>query len=372
MNDDKTGRIPEMFRSILSSRVRLVNSVIVLLALILAFTFPLFQNKSRVGIAFVALLFAFRNSTWNIAGGYGGMLSLAHAAAFGIGAFSVAVLTWENGLNAWLSLVVGVILAGILGFVISLLMSRFGIKNVFFFALGTLAVTAAMNGLFAGWHLVGAVDGLQYKGTNQGLLHLQWFVNPVPFYYLTLFLLIILTCGVAFLVKRTHLGRSLPFIREDPIVAASMGIPVVKYRALAMALSMGLTAIPGTLIAQYVQFASYESVITVEIGVAMMVGTLIGGAGTLAGPIVAGIVIAAVNEALRSFNVSSAAVSAYTQIVYSILVILLIRFGNHGLVPLWNSFLERVLGSERRARTLAQGSGAVNEEPIPALQEGRN
>jgi branched-chain amino acid transport system permease protein len=348
MNAIRSQLLSVTVRQFLSSKVRVVNSGIVVVAVVVALTFPMFQDKSRVGIGLVALLYAFRNSTWNIAGGFTGMLSLAHAAAFGIGAFSVGVFTWEHGWNAWISLLIGVVLAGLLGLSISLLMSRFGISNVFFFALGTLAVTAALNGLFAGWDVVGAIDGLQYQGSDEGLLHLQWFVNPVPFYYLTLVLLVLLTIGIAFMVRRTHLGRSLPFIREDPQVAASMGIPVVRYQAMAMAISMGLTAIPGTILAQYIQFTSYESMLTVEIAVAMVVGTLIGGAGTLAGPIVAGVGIAAVDEALRSFDVSSASVSAYTQIFYSILVILLLRMSNHGVVPLWNGFLERLLGGRGR------------------------
>jgi branched-chain amino acid transport system permease protein len=350
-------------REFFSSKVRIVNTIIVVAAVVYAFFFPALENKSRVGIGFVALLYAFRNSTWNIAGGFTGMLSMVHAAAFGIGAFSIGVFTWENGWNAWISLVIGVILSAILGLAVSLLMSRFGI-NAFFFALGTLAITAALNGLAAGWDVVGDVDGLQYKGDQEGLLHLQWYVNPVPFYYLTLVMLILLTIGIAVMMRRTHFGRSLPFIREDPRVAASMGIPVVRYQALSLALSMGLTAITGSLLAQYIQFASYDSVLTIEIAVAMMVGTLIGGAGTLAGPIVAGIGIAAVNEALRSFDVSSAAVSSYTQIIYSALVILLLRFGAHGIVPMWNGMLERIFGDRRSARSLSARTADVAEPPV--------
>jgi branched-chain amino acid transport system permease protein len=122
---------------------------------------------------------------------------------------------------------------------------------------------------------------------------------------------------------------------------------------------MGLTAIAGTLLAQYVQFASYESVFTVEIAVAMMVGSIIGGAGTLAGPIVAGIGIAALEEFLRGFDVSSTNVSSYTQIVYGVLVILLLRFGTNGIVPLWNAGLRRLFARVEPGRS----SGGPVEPP---------
>ncbi|HWO65587.1 MAG TPA: hypothetical protein VNO31_36700, partial [Umezawaea sp.] len=134
---------------------------------------------------------------------------------------------------------------------------------------------------------------------------------------------------------------------------------------LAMALSMGLTSIAGTLIAQYVQIVSYESVLTVEIGVAMMVGSIIGGAGTLAGPIVAGIGIAVLEEFLRSFAVSSANVSSYTQIAYAVVVILLLRFGTGGIMPLWEAGVRRVFGTGRKP------VAPVAAKPVGELVDGR-
>lgn len=353
--------------------VRAVNTLVVVVALAAAFAFPAFTGAPRIGVGFVALVYAYRNVTWNIAGGFAGMLSLAHASAFGIGAFAVAVLTWGHGWNAWLSLLVGVLLSGVLGLVVSLLMSRFGV-NAFFFALGTLALTAALAGIAATWKVVGASSGLQNTRNEQGLAHLQWFVDPTPFYYTALAFLVLVTAGTAAMMRFTRFGRSLPFIREDPVMAASMGVPVVRNQALAMALSMGLTAVAGTLIAQFVQFASYESVFTVEIGVSMLVGTIVGGAGTLAGPIVGGIGLAILEEALRSFNVSSASVSSYTQIVYGALVILLLRFGSSGIVPLWNALLGRLSGARGRPQpggvVPAERSGGDAPAAITRPREG--
>jgi len=345
--------------------VKATNGLIVAVALIVALLFPLLVDEALVGVGFVALLYAYRNFTWNIAGGFAGLLSLAHGAAFGVGAFSVAVLTWTHGYNAWLALLAGVAASALLGLGISLLMSRFGVVNPFFFALSTLAVTLILAGIAASWDVLGSANGLRYTGVESGFLHLQWFLDPLPFYYLTLVLLVVVTAGVAAMLKFTHFGRSLPFIREDPVMAASMGIRVVRNQAYVMALSMGLTAIAGTLLAQYIQFASYDSVLTVEIAVAMVVGTIIGGSGTLAGPIVAGISLAALEEFLRSFEVSSTNVSSYTQIMYGVLVILLLRFGTDGVIPLWNAGLRRVfsrLGTDRGGASRSQPPSAHADE----------
>lgn len=352
--------------------LRRANTFVVAGALLLALVFPLLADPALIGIGFVALVYAYRNFTWNIAGGYVGMLSLAHASAFGIGAFAVGVLTWGHGWNPWLAMLVGIIVSAVVGLGTSLLMSRFGVVNAFFFALGTMAITLAFQGVAASWDVLGSANGLQNTGTDQGFAHLVWFLDPTPFYYIALGFLVVVTVGTAFMMRRTHFGRALPFIREDPVMAASMGIPVVRYQAQAMAISMGLTAVSGTLIAQYVQFVSYESVLTLEVAVAMLVGTIIGGAGTLAGPIVAGIGIAVVEELLRGFEVSSSNVSSYTQIVYAVLVILLLRFGAHGIVPLWEASVKRLFGTgpQRPPSTRAVVASEVDDPREMTLSKG--
>lgn len=337
----------------LDTPLRKVNAVVVVASLIFAVLFPFVVAAPTVGVGFIALLYALRNFTFNIAGGYAGLLSLAHIAAFGIGAFSVGVMTWRHGWNVWLALLVGIIIAAVVGYLISLLLSRFGV-NSFFYILGTLAVSLAFAGVAAAWSFLGDVNGISNKGTEEGFLHLQWFLDATGFYYTVLGFLIVIVIGTAALMKFTKFGRSLPFIREDPGMAASMGIRVIRNQALAMGLSMGLTAISGSLLAQYIQFVSYDSVLSVEIGLAMLVGTIIGGAGTLAGPIVAGIGLEILAEFLRSFNVSSSNVSSYTQIVYGVFLIVLLRFGAHGIMPIWNSVIRAIFGSHSKtSKTIA-------------------
>ena len=345
--------------ALLDTPLRRVNAVVTTVALVAALVFPHVVSGAMVGTGFVALIYALRNVTWNIAGGYAGLLSLAHVAAFGIGAFAVSILGWQHGVNVWLAIGVGIVVSAVVGFLISLLMSRFGV-NAFFFALGTLALTLAFAGVAAAWSFLGDTNGFAYTGSDEGLAHLMWFIDASGFYYVALAFLVVIVVGTALMMRFTHFGRSLVFLREDPVIAESMGIKVVRNQAFAMAISMGLTAIPGALIAQYVQFVSYESVLTVEIGVAMMVGTIIGGAGTLAGPVVAGIGIAALEAWLRSFSVSSANVSSYTQIVYAVLVIVLLRFGSGGIMPLWDNAIRRLFG---RGRATGPAPAETVDEP---------
>lgn len=318
-----------------------INTAIAVAGIIGAIIYPLMVDSAMVGVGFVALIYAMRNFTWNIAGGLVGLLSLAHVAGFGFGAFSVGILTWGHGVNVWIAIAVGMLVSGLVGVAVSLIMSRFGV-NAFFFALGTAALSLAISGIAASSSFTGKVDGLQNETSGEGFAQLQWFLDPRPLYYVALVILVLIVAGTVWMTSRTRFGRSLPFIREDPNMAASMGIDVVRNQALAMGLSMALTAIPGSLIAQYTNFVSYESVLTLEIGILMMVGAIIGGSSTLAGPIVAGIGIAALEEGLRSFSVTSSSVSSVTQIIYAAIVILILRMGADGIVPMWNALLDRL------------------------------
>jgi branched-chain amino acid transport system permease protein len=351
--------ISAVFKRHFSSKTTIVNTVIVVVAVLWAFVFPLVSDGPLIGVGLVALIYAMRNFTWNIAGGFTGAISLAHVGAFGIGAFSVAILTWTYGWNVWLSIAFGIGLSAVLGVVVSLVMTRLGV-NALFFTLGTLALSMALAALAASWSVTGGVDGLQNLTSEEGLLYLQWFSDSAPLYYVTLVILIVIVIGTAFIVKRTKFGRSLPFIREDPQMAASMGINVVRNQAAAMGLSMGLTAIPGSLMVLYTNFVSYESVLTLEVGISMIVGAIIGGSTTLAGPIVAGVGIAALDEGLRAFDASSSAVSSFTQILYAVIVIVLIKFGSAGLVPLWNSLLRRLFREDWNSAV-----GTVEDEQPP-------
>ncbi|MER7283196.1 branched-chain amino acid ABC transporter permease [Dactylosporangium sp. NPDC000244] len=356
-------------RALVSTPLNRANTLVVAVALVVAVTFPQFAAEPTIGVGFVALLYAMRNLTWNIAGGFTGLLSIAHASAFGIGAFSVAVLTWQHGINIWLAIGVGILLSAAIGAAVSLIMSRFGV-NALFFTLGTLALAVAISGIAATWSVTGGVNGLQNLTTQEGILHLQWFTDAAPLYYVALAVLVLLTAGVSWMTRRTRFGRSLPFIREDPVLAASMGVAVIRNQAIAMGVSMGLTAIPGALIAQYTNFVSYDSVLSVEVGVAMLVGAIIGGSATLAGPIVAGIGIAVLEELLRMFAVSSSNVSSYTQIAYAICVIAILRFGGSGIVPLWNRLIVRLFGTGRPhdpESEKSSGRSAPDRAPAPEV-----
>lgn len=349
--------ITSAVKNLFSSKTSTVNTLIVIAALVFAFIYPLLVRSPLVAVGFIAVIYATRNFTWNIAGGITGALSLVHVSAFGIGAFAVAILTWGHGWNVWIAMIVGALLSGVLGGLVSLLMSRFGV-NAFFFAVGTMAIALAIAGLAAAWDVTGTINGLQNKTTEEGLLYLQWWIDPKPLYYVALVLLILIVIGCVFMMKRTRLGRSAPFIREDPQMALSMGINVVRNQAWIMAITMALTAIPGALMAQYTNFVSFESVLMLPIAVSMMLGAFIGGATTLAGPIVAGILIAMLEEWLRSFEVTGSNISSITQIVYALIVILLIRFGGAGIVPLWNSLLQTIFREGARFRTANDSNGS--------------
>src|SRR5690606_3214737 len=97
-----------------------INSVSFIAALAGTPLDPWVVDSALLGVGFVALIYAMRNFTWNIAGGLLGMLSLAHVAAYGIGAFAVAILTWGHGVNVWIAILIGMLISALVGVVVSL------------------------------------------------------------------------------------------------------------------------------------------------------------------------------------------------------------------------------------------------------------
>lgn len=185
---------------------QMINTIILVVSVIGAIVFPWVVDSALVGVGFVALIYAMRNFTWNIAGGLVGLLSLAHVVGFGFGAFAVAMLTWGHGINVWLAILAGMIASGAIGIAVSLIMSRFGV-NAFFFALGTGALALAVSGIAASWSVTGKVDGLQNHTSGEGFAQLQWFLDPKPLYYVALVFLILI---VAFTVWMTRRGSVVP------------------------------------------------------------------------------------------------------------------------------------------------------------------
>jgi branched-chain amino acid transport system permease protein len=274
------------------------------------------------------LFFAYLGQAWNIVGGYAGQLSAGHAAFVGIGGYTAAVLAAETGLTPWLGMVVGGALAGALGAVIGYLGFRFGLRG-FYFVLLTVAFAEVCRIVVSNWERVGGAVGFYITFTGNPW-QLQ-FQDDRAWYYIALGLLLLAT-AVAWIMERRRFGIYLTAIREDETASEALGVDTLRYKLLAMALSSFLTGLAGAFYAYRYSSLQPNAVFGIPLSVEIIIRPIVGGAGTLLGPIVGSFILTPLGELSRAWFGQGGWHGAHL-IVYGVLLVAVVLFLPQGAVP---------------------------------------
>ena len=239
-------------------------------------------------------------SSWNVIGGYTGQYSVGHSAYFGVGAYAVMMLLQFKGLAPWWGVWVGALAALLVAIVIGsicfrlrgpyFVLASIAVAEIFrVTALNLKNVTNGAEGI-----LVTEIPPLVIAGRQIT----DWF-SKVPFYYTGL-VFAILIVAVTYFVRESKLGFYFQAIREDQDAAHSLGISLTFYKNIALAISAVFTAMAGALYAVYVGFIDPSTVLPLDLSVQIVMLCIIGGIGTLWGPIIGAAVLVPLSEALRS------------------------------------------------------------------------
>jgi branched-chain amino acid transport system permease protein len=264
-----------------SSKIKLLYGILVLIALLLPF-----QDFIYLVFAMKVLCFALFACAFNLLLGFTGLLSFGHAAFFGAAAYITAYVCKEAGLSPEFGIVLGILGSGILGFLIgSLAIRRQGI----YFAMVTLALSQMVYFLAVQLPFTGGEDGIQGvpRGLLFGLIDLK---DDVTMYY---FVLVVFLFGFALIVRTVHspFGQVLKAIRENEPRAVSLGYDVDRFKLISFVISAALAGLAGSLKTLVFQLATLTDVHWHMSGEVVLM-TLLGGMGTILGPVVgAGIVV---------------------------------------------------------------------------------
>ena len=266
-----------------------------LLAFPLLFTLP-YPRDVMIRIYLYAML----ATAWNLLAGYCGQISLGHAVFFGTGAYTSTVLVnqaWLGGwANPWLGMLLGALLAAALSQLIGYPVFRL---RGHYFAIATIAVGEIVQTIAINWDAIGGARGLFVPIVRpDSLANFQFHESKQTYYYVALGLLL-LALGVNRWIVRSRTGYYFRAIREDPDAAAALGIPVARYKQRAMATSAALTALGGTFYAQYVFFVDPESVLPLSLSILICLVAVLGGVGTLWGPLVGAAILVPLGEVTR-------------------------------------------------------------------------
>ena len=285
--------------------------------------------------------FGFLGQAWNVLGGYAGQLSLGHAAFFAIGAYTSVMLHTHLGLSPWLGMFVGALLAALLSQGIGYLGFRFGLRG-FYFILLTLAAAEICRLIALHLPILGGYTGLFIDFTPN-----PWqfqFKGKIPYYFVSLAFLV-LASTVVWLIQRSKFGVYLVAIREDEDAAEALGVDTFRYKMLAYAVSAALTALGGTFYAYYQFYLQPNTVLSMNLSVDIMIRSVVGGSGTILGPILGSFLLELLGEFSRTYFAAGAA-GLYLA-VYGFLLIVVGLFLPRGVYPTLLGWLRRATG--RRA-----------------------
>jgi len=272
-----------------------VTAGLVALALLLAFPLVFTLPYPR-DVMIRIFLYAMLATAWNVLAGYCGQISLGHAVFFGTGAYTSTVLVKTLGLSPWAGMLAGAALAVALSQVIGYPVFRL---RGHYFAIATIAVGEIVQTLTINWDWVGGARGLFVPIVRpDSFRSFQFHQSKQTYYYIALGLLA-LALGATRWIERSRRGYYFRAIKEDQDAAASLGVRVAREKHAAMAVSAALTALGGTFWAQYVLFIDPESVFPLSLSILICLVAVLGGVGSLWGPLLGAAVLVPLSEGTR-------------------------------------------------------------------------
>jgi branched-chain amino acid transport system permease protein len=314
----------------------------VLVALVAA---PLYTDRYLLSVLTLILYFAYVGQAWNLMMGFAGQLSLGHALYVGLGAYAAALLWFYFGIGPWLGVFAAVAVAMAAGTVVGWLGFRFGVEGVYF-ALLTIAAAEFTRIAFDHLGFAGGSGGLflPYEERRLG----EWWNlrgGQLLFYYVAL---VLAAGGVALAARlaRSRLGFHWLAVREDERAARSLGIDAFRAKMTAVLVSSGMTAVGGVFYAFYYNNLFPGQIFDIGRSIELMLGPIVGGLGTVFGPVVGAFILTPLGEGLialtRTLGIDAPGVKA---VFYGLTLVVIIYVRPSGVWP----WLARILGIAGRA-----------------------
>jgi branched-chain amino acid transport system permease protein len=304
-----------------------------LAAAAVAYLFGVYFASSPVWMGFTinALIIAVIAMSWNITGGFGGLSSFGHAALYGTGAYASAILQVKFGMNAWVGFGAGILAGAAMGAFIGALSFRYGLRGSYF-ALVTLAFAEVLRICASSFEFTGGGSGLQLT-LAPGLANLQFADRTVV--YTALLVVVAVVMGLTALIKYSRFGAYLIAVRENEDAARALGIDTYRIKVQAMAISGAFGGLAGVLYLQLWLFIDSNVVYGSAVSIEALIGPIIGGAGTVWGPLLGTLGLHLLGEGAKHLLPNAPGLNF---VLYAMVLICALRFLPQGLVGLAGKF----------------------------------
>ena len=315
------------------------DAVAIALFALAALVFAAFVDSGVwLTFAMTALYAALLAQAWNVLGGYGGQFSFGHALFFGTGAYVQALAQLQGGLNAWVALGCAMAAASAIGAATGALSFRYGLKGSYF-ALVTLAFAEVFRVLAVTFDFTGGGVGLMLP-LKESAANLQ-FGSRKGFVLLALGLLVLALAVTAWL-RHSRFGAWLQAVRDNEDAARAVGVNPLRIKLAAITLSAGLMGAGGAFYVQVFQYIDPGIAYGPTSSVEALVAAIVGGLGTLWGPVLGALALHALSEATRNLF---GGLPGLNMVIYGAVLVLIVTFLPRGLsglgVPLRGLFRSR-------------------------------
>jgi len=318
---------------------------LVMLALPLVVT-----SNFALDICIRVLLFSFIGVAWNLMGGYAKQLSLGHAAYFGLGAYTSTILLIDYDVSPWIGMLAGGVVAALASLPIGALCFR--LRGPYF-AIATIATAQVLMLLFLKFRdFAWGAEGTTMPNLGDAPLMMQ-FDGKAPYYYIVLALLA-LGLAVTWRIERSWVGYYLVAIGEDEDAAEAVGVNAARIKRDIYMISAFLTALAGTFYVQYIYFIDPNTAFSFNVSVEAALVSIVGGIGTLWGPVLGTVLLETTSALLQSWLGSARGGVQLT--IYSLILMAVILWRPTGLIGLFTDAWRRIVpAAAKRERATADG-----------------
>src|SRR6202049_627165 len=300
-------------------------------------------SRFAIDIFIRILLFAFIGVAWNLIGGYAKQLSLGHAAYFGLGAYTSTIMQIDFGISPWIGMLAGGVVAMLASLPIGALCFR--LRGPYF-AISTIATAQVFMLLFLKFRdFAWGAEGTTIPNLGNAPLMMQ-FEAKAAYYYVALGLLAI-GLAITYRIERSWMGYYLVAIGEDEDAAEAIGVNAMRVKRDIYMISAFLTALAGTFYTQYIYFIDPATAFSFNISIEAALVSIVGGIGTLWGPVIGTVLLETTSTLLQSWLGGS--IGGVQLTVYSLILMAVILWRPTGLMGMMSEAWQRTI-SRKPAR----------------------
>ncbi len=272
---------------------------------------------------------------WNFIGGYAGQVSIGHCVFYGLGAYTSAICFMYYNITPWVGMWIGVAVSLVVALLIGSPLLR--LKG-HYFAVATMAVGESVRIVFINTKYVGGATGLDFLRPRVPFWQSMQFPSKAYYFYVLLAFMVAVLLLVIYL-DRSKFGYYLRTIKGNEMAAESVGINTSKYKLIAYMLSAAIVSLGGSLYAQYMLYVDPIMIMTLKISLMICLITVMGGVGTIFGPIIGATVLTLISEYSRVFFGGTG--TGADLLIYGTLVIIVVIYLPNGIISLYYKYKER-------------------------------